>query len=81
MRHISLCEAANIGTSTEYGENIMRVLSILRNATLALSLMVTLGTMSTAFVGSAAAATAPQASTASPYDGSNFVIPESQIFS
>jgi hypothetical protein len=60
----------------------MRVSSMLRSATLALSLMATLGVMSTVFAGHALAAQqqTQQSSSASPYDSPNFTIPESQIY-
>ena len=52
----------------------MRIASILRMATLALSLTAATAGLSTAFAGDAS-------QQASPYDNQNFVIPQSQIFS
>lgn len=53
----------------------MRISSLLRTATLALSLTAAMGAMGTAF----AANTAPQAQQASPYDGQDFVVPSNNI--
>ena len=52
----------------------MRIASILRIATLALSLTAATAGLSTAFA-------ADSSQQASPYDNQNFVIPESQIYS
>jgi hypothetical protein len=54
----------------------MRISSLLRTATLALSLTAAMGAMGTAFAANAA----PQAQqAASPYDSQNFVVPSNNI--
>jgi len=72
-----------LDASTEYGENIMRVSSMLRSATLALSLMVALGAMSASFAGNAAAAQPQpqqqQTSNTGVYDSPDFVVQQSDI--
>jgi hypothetical protein len=57
----------------------MRVSSLLRTATLALSLMVTMGAMSAAFAGNANAAQQQQTSNTGPYDSPDFVLQQSDI--
>ena len=60
----------------------MRVFSMLRTATLALSLMATMGVMSAAFAGNAnAAQQQQQTANTGPYDGPDFVVPPSDIHS
>ena len=59
----------------------MRVSSMLRTATLALSLMATMGVMSAAFAGNANAAQQQQTVNTGPYDGPDFVVPPSDIHS
>jgi len=53
----------------------MRISSLLRTATLALSLTAAMGAMSAAFAANAA----PQAQQASPYDSTAFVVPSNNI--
>ena len=61
----------------------MRISSLLRTATVALSLTAATGTLTAALATTAQAAQQQQsqASNASPYDSPNFVVPQSQIFS
>jgi hypothetical protein len=61
--------------------HIMRISSILRTATLALSLTAAMGGMSAAFAAdtNATAAQQQQASNASPYDGQDFVLQSNNI--
>ncbi len=54
----------------------MRISSLLRTATLALSLTAAMGAMTTAF---AAPQAQQQASNAGPYDGQDFVVPSNNI--
>lgn len=57
----------------------MRISSLLRTATLALSLTAAMGAMTATF---AQAASAPQQqSNTGPYDSPDFVVPQSQTFS
>jgi len=72
--HLLCCEAATSVVSKEIREKTMRIVSILRIATLALSLTTATAGLSTAFAGDSS-------QQASPYDSPNFVIPQSQIFS
>ena len=54
----------------------MRISSLLRTATLALSMTAAMGVMTAAFAANAA----PQAQqAASPYDSSNFIVPANDI--
>ena len=59
----------------------MRISSLLRTATIALSLTAATGTLSAALATQAFAAQQQQtqASNASPYDGADFVVPESNL--
>lgn len=59
----------------------MRISSLLRTATVALSLTAATGALTAALATDAQAATQQQtqASNASPYDGSDFVVPESNL--
>ena len=59
----------------------MRISSILRTATLALSLTAAMGAMSAAFAADTQVAAAPQAqaSNASPYDSPDFVLQSNNI--
>ena len=53
----------------------MRISSLLRTATLALSMIAATGSMTAAF----AAQQAPQASNASPYDGQDFIVQSNNL--
>ena len=53
----------------------MRISSLLRTATLALSLTGALGAMTAAFAADAHAAQQQQAAQSSPYDSQDFVVP------
>lgn len=57
----------------------MRISSILRTATLALSLTATMGAMTAAFAADASTAQQQQQSQASPYDSQDFVISSNNI--
>lgn len=59
----------------------MRISSLLRTATVALALAAATGTLTATLVSDAHAATQQQtqASNASPYDGPDFVVPESNL--
>jgi len=56
----------------------MRISSLLRTATLALSLTAAMGGIGAAFAGSANAEE-QQVSNANPYDSSNFVVPSNNL--
>jgi hypothetical protein len=61
----------------------MRTSSLLRTATLALSLMASMGAMTAAFASDAHAAEQQQqqqAASASPYDSPNFIVPSNDIY-
>lgn len=58
----------------------MRIFSLLRTATLALSLTAAMGAMTATFA-QAASATQQQQSNTGPYDSPDFVLPQSQTFS
>jgi len=61
----------------------MRTSSLLRTATLALSLMASMGAMTAAFASDAHAAQQQQqqqAVSASPYDSPNFIVPSNNIY-
>jgi hypothetical protein len=55
----------------------MRISSLLRTATLALSMTAALGTMTAAFAANAAPQAQQQA--ASPYDSPNFIVPSNDL--
>ena len=57
----------------------MRVSSMLRSATLALSMMATMGAMTTAFAGHALAAQQQQSSNTGVYDSQDFTVQASDI--
>lgn len=57
----------------------MRISSLLRTATLALSLTAAMGALGAAFAGNANAAQQQQVSSASPYDGADFVVPLNNV--
>jgi hypothetical protein len=63
----------------------MRTVSLLRSATVALSLMASMGAMTAAFASDAHAdqqqqQQAASASNASPYDSPNFIVPPNNIY-
>lgn len=58
----------------------MRIFSLLRTATLALSLTAAMGAMTATFA-QAASAPQQQQSNTGPYDSPDFVLPQSQTFS
>jgi hypothetical protein len=58
----------------------MRISSLLRTATLALSLTAAMGSMTAAFADSANAAQQQQAANASPYDSPDFVLQNNNIY-
>jgi glutamine cyclotransferase len=57
----------------------MRISSILRTATLALSLVATMGAMTSAFADSRVQQQ-EQAANAGPYDSSDFVVPATNVY-
>ncbi len=57
----------------------MRISSLLRTATLALSLTAAMGAMTAAFAADANAAQQQQMSNASPYDSQDFVLQDNNI--
>ena len=59
----------------------MRISSLLRTATFALSLTAAMGAMTAAFAADANAAQQQQQQAASPYDNQNFVLQDSDIHS
>lgn len=74
-----LHQAANPGGLYKIKEHIMRTSSLLRTATLALSLIALTGVMSTAF----AATSAPQAQQSANtgiYDSPDFVVPLNNVY-
>jgi hypothetical protein len=76
--HLLPHEAANLGASIELKEQTMRISSLLRTATLALSMTAAMGAMTAAFAADAQAAQ-QQAVNTSPYDSPNFVVPSNNI--
>jgi len=57
----------------------MRISSLLRTATLALSMIAATGSLTAAFAADAHAAQQPQASNASPYDGQDFIVQSNNL--
>jgi hypothetical protein len=66
-------------SSPQNTEQIMRFSSLLRTATLALSLTAVTGAMTAAFAADATAAQQQQQQSASPYDNQDFVLQNNNI--
>jgi hypothetical protein len=70
---------ANLGASIELRSRTMRISSLLRTATLALSMTAATGAMTAAFASDANAAQQQQSANTSPYDSPDFVVPLNNV--